>query len=188
MRGKCNISHGRNPLARKRRDNCWLAFASTGGTGCLSPIMGKLRLPCCASRHYNWHWERNRFSKSLSAPCIIHTYAQKNTSVPMHTHSHTHTHTFSCSEAYVLGAVECVVMCTYLKHAHTHTHKTQPSGKMVTTADQQSRKAKFLLWNTAENITSVCPLQCFAVLSQWIEIFLAWDIFRQVQPLSAFCH
>lgn len=106
--GKCSISHGRNPLARKRRDNCWLAFASTGGTGWLAPIMGELRLPCCASRHYNWHWERNRFSKSLSAPCIIHTYAQKNTSVPLHTLSHT----LSCSEAYVPGAVKCMLIQT----------------------------------------------------------------------------
>lgn len=155
---KCNISHSRNPLAWKRRDNCWLAFASTGGTGWLSPIMGELRLPCCASRHYNWHWERNRFSKSLSAPCIIHTYAQKNTSVPLHTHSHT----LSCSEAYVLGDVECVLIHTHLGlhryaciHMHTNIHKAQPE-KMVNSKDQQSRE---VLWRkSAENIKYVCPL------------------------------
>lgn len=71
-RGWGNIHQGRNPLAWKQRDNCWLAFASTGGTGWLSSILGELKLPCCASRHYNWHWGRNTFSKSLCAPCIIH--------------------------------------------------------------------------------------------------------------------
>lgn len=110
VKGKCS---GTNPLAWKPRYNCWLAFASTGGTGWLSPIMGGLELPCCASRHYNWCWERNRFSKSLSAPCIIHTYAQKNTSVPLHTQSRK----LSCSQAYMLGTVECVLV-----HAHLNTH------------------------------------------------------------------
>lgn len=85
---KCNISQGVNPPAQKRKDNCWLAFACTGITGWLSSIMGKFRLPCCASRRYNWLWKRNRFSKTLPGPCIIHSYAQKNTSVPLHTHSH----------------------------------------------------------------------------------------------------
>lgn len=129
--------------------------------------MGGLGIPCCASRHYNWCWERNRFSKSLSAPCIIHTYAQKNTSVPLHTQSRK----LSCSEACMLGTVECVLV-----HAHLNTHTYKPQldenkENKVTTSEKQSKQV-ILCFKRKNTDTSVVFVPVPPVRRCW-----EWDLF-----------
>ena len=110
--GKSNISCGRNPVALKRRDNCWLAFVSTGGTGWLSPILGELvGSPGVPQDTIIGIEKEIDFQNLSSSACIIHTYAQKNTSVPLHTHPQTEP---KCSHT-------CLNVHIYSKHANIQT-------------------------------------------------------------------